>query len=166
MISAVFNSTLNNLHFSICETNLCCSLDFKSYSIFTSWWNQIKQSFQNSRAQWSRREVLKFQSPYAYAKTNTCCFHSTDLAVLCSLYLFFALWIPIFISFPLPDSLDFSSASLFFPSAPIVFCLLHMSHITNTCLLLLVFGLFLTFSTGLFLQTVQCNPPRRDFREP
>lgn len=51
MISAVFNCTLNNLHFSIRETNLCCSLDFKSYSIFTSWWNQIKQSFQNSRAQ-------------------------------------------------------------------------------------------------------------------
>lgn len=150
MISAVFNSTLNNLHFSICETNLCCSLDFKSYSIFTSWWNQIKQSFQNSRAQWSRREVLKFQSPYAYAKTNTCCFHSTDLAVLCSLYLFFALWIlpdSVLSHFHLLSAAGLTGLQLCFSFFPLCsYCLLSFAYVSHNQYLFAVVGFWFVFN--------------------
>lgn len=147
MISAVFNCTLNNLHFSIRETNLCCSLDFKSYSIFTSWWNQIKQSFQNSRAQ---PEVEQKRGP-KISVTLCLCKNKHMLFSLywlsSSLFIIFIFcslnspWScsPIFISFPLPDSPDFSSASLFFPPAPIVFCLLHMPIPICCCWFLVCF---------------------------
>lgn len=98
---------------------------------------ESRRSFQNSwtQQQWSRREYLKFQLPYAYAKTNTCCFHSTDLADSCSFYLLFVLQIlPILssqslISFPRPDPLDFSSSYLYFP---LLFPLLICIHLTYT----------------------------------
>lgn len=115
-----------------------------------------KQSFQNSGAQqqWSIREVLKFPSPYAYAKVNTCYFPSTDLAAPCSLYLLFVLQI-------LPDSVLscsylLSTARLtrlqlclppppapFFFYPPTAYFLSHMSNIPHTWFLPLAQGWFL-----------------------